>query len=293
MEKVIAEVFERYPQMGLPIVEGSKNTPAFRNAVAGGEPVTEPVENFTGDARDTFTVTVTPAGEAEILYLYHRADFENAVRCLSAFCEPIDVPASMGAQTIGGLINWKKINDHKREYFANGGFMWGEEMKRFTSVRENYRDYLIILSSGGYSAVSAEDAGRTLGRAIDEEEWREKSVCIRKYHELTHFIVRKLYPDHKEAIRDEIVADAIGLTAAFGRYETGLARLFLGLENEVYREGGRLQNYYGEEDPAAVQARARKMIDMLAAFLDGKPAADEQAVFSLACLVEEQRVAMG
>ena len=290
---MIAEVFERYPQVGLPIMKGAKGTDAFKNAVALGLPVSEPTENFVGDARDSFTTTHTPGGEAEILFLYRREDFENAVRCLSAFCEPIDIPASMGAQTIGGLINWKKINDHKREYFANGGFLWGEELKRFTAVRENYRDYLIILSSGAYSAVSAEDAGKALDTPITEATWREKSVLIRKYHELTHFICRKLYPDHKEAIRDEIIADAIGLVAAFGDYAPQLAKLFLGLEKDEYREGGRLQNYYGDEEPAAVQSRARQLIDAVAAFLPEKCGTDEESIFRLVCEIEEKQVGMG
>lgn len=290
MEQVIAEVFVRYPQIGLPIVKGSRNSDAFKNAVALGLPVQEPVENFVGDARDSFTSVQTPGGEAAILYLYRREDFENAVRCLSAFCEPIDIPASMGAQTIGGLINWKKINDHKQAYLAGGGFLWGEELKRFTAVRENYRDHLIILSSGPYSAVSAEDAGRTLGMPITEADWCAKSVVIRKYHELTHFIARKLYPEHKEAIRDEIIADAMGLVAAFGSYDPGLAKLFLGLENDTYREGGRLQNYYGEEDAAVVQARARRLIGILAALLDQVCSAQPEDIFPLVCRIEQEQL---
>lgn len=46
MEQVIAAIFERYPQVGLPIVKGAKGTDAFKNAVALGLPVPEPVENF-------------------------------------------------------------------------------------------------------------------------------------------------------------------------------------------------------------------------------------------------------
>lgn len=294
MNRVIAEVFERYPQMGLPIIKGSKETPALRSAVFAGEPVETPAENFLGHEADSFTAVSTPAGEVSVLYLVRRDDFETAVRCLSAYCEPIPVPASMGAQMISGLINWKKINDHRQAYLDQGGTRWDEEFTRFTSVRENFRDSVILLSSGSYSAVPAGDAAKALGRPMSEEEWRERSGCIRKYHELTHFIARKLFPDHKEAIRDEIVADAVGLISSFGKYETGLAALFLGLENETYRDGGRLEIYYGkEEDPAEVQRRARKLIETLASFLEGEHSTSPEDLFRLVCRIEEEKAGMG
>lgn len=80
MEKVIKEVFERYPQIGLPIMKGAKETEVFRRAVLSGVPVQKPVEHFIGDTRDTITTAVAPSGEVEVLYLHYRADFENAIR---------------------------------------------------------------------------------------------------------------------------------------------------------------------------------------------------------------------
>lgn len=292
MNPAINEVFRRYPQVGLPIAQGTRQTVLYKNAVLRGLPVAEPVENFIGDGQDSFDTLTTPAGPVDVLSLFHRADFEAAIRCLSGYCEPIDVPASMGAQTIGGLINWKKINDHKAAYLASGRTDWDEEFGRFTAVRENFRDYLIILSMGPYSAVSAREAGETVGLAFPEEEWCRLSVVIRKFHELTHFIARKLFPENKEAIRDEIIADAIGLTAAFGKYDPGLARLFLGLEKDSFREGGRLQIYYGEENPASVQVRARDLIDQTAAYLNGEYSQEPEAVLQLVCEIEKNRIGL-
>lgn len=57
--------------------------------------------------------------------------------------------------------------------------------------------------------------------------------------------MRKLYPDDISFIRDELIADCIGLIAAFGYFDVRLLKLFLGIENDIYREGGRLQNYEG------------------------------------------------
>ncbi len=292
MNPTIAEVFKRYPQVGLPVLKRARQTEPYKDAVLRGIPVSEPVKNFIGDERDTFSSLETPAGPAEILTLYRRADFETAIRCLSAYCEPIDVPTSMGAQTISGLINWKKIRDHKAAYLANGGTDWDEEMERFTAVRENFRDYLIILSAGPYSAVSAQEAGKTAGCVFTEEEWCKLSIVIRKYHELTHFIARKRFPENMEAIRDEIIADAIGLTAAFGRYETGLAKLFLGLEENIYREGGRLQLYYGKEEPSSVQVRARKLIDQVSLYLSSEYSQEPDTILQLVCEIEKNRIAL-
>ena len=81
---------------------------------------------------------------------------------------------------------------------------------------------------------------------MTEQEWAAKSATIRMYHELTHFICRKLYPEKKDEIRDEIYANCIGLTAAFGRYDPRLAKTFLGIEAETYRKGGRLEHYAPE-----------------------------------------------
>ena len=81
---------------------------------------------------------------------------------------------------------------------------------------------------------------------MQEEEWIQRSVRIRLYHELTHFICRKFWPEKKDALRDEIYADCIGLVAAFDDYDTYLAKLFLGIDKEQYRKGGRLEHYAPE-----------------------------------------------
>ena len=83
---------------------------------------------------------------------------------------------------------------------------------------------------------------------FSEEEWIRHSRIIRTWHELAHVVSGRLYPDNRESIRDEVVADCIGLTAAFGTYDLRLARLFLGITDERYRPGGRLENYLSGQD---------------------------------------------
>ena len=78
-----------------------------------------------------------------------------------------------------------------------------------------------MLSWGPYSGVSAEAAG------CSEEEWLALSDTIRRYHELTHVICRRLYPEDVDPVRDELIADAVGLYAAYGYGRSPYAHLLL------------------------------------------------------------------
>ena len=252
------ELIQRYPQLVLPIAVNEMNTPEYKKAVLRGEPVCGEA-NFICSPDDKLETVETPVGKVEILYLVHREDFEHALRALAYRCEPVEIPASVGASTIRGLINWGKINAHKTEYLAKGGKNWREEFKRFTAEKSNYLDTIILLSKGDYSAVPARFVG------LAEYEWDEKSLIIRKYHELTHFVCRTLYPKNIEPIRDEVIADLIGLIAAFDHYDPLLAKRFLGIASGTFHEGGRLSHYANEENLAAAIREADNLIDQLAA----------------------------
>ena len=261
----------RYPQLLLPIRAGMRNTEEYKNAVLRGEPV-EAGPDFRTTPEDSLERIDTPAGTAEVLYLADRADFEHALQCLAYRCEPMDILPSVGASTIRGLINWEKIRQHQREYLLAGGTDWSAELKRFTADKANYLDTLLLLSRGEYSAVPAAELG------MDEREWLERSLTIRKYHELTHFICRNRRPDDIDAVRDEIIADMIGLLAAFGRYDTALARRFLGIETGECRPGGRLSHYTKPEELPDAVKRADRLIDEYAARIAPLPCGD---VFAL------------
>ena len=208
------------------------------------------------DERDSFESVDTPAGTAKVITLHNRHDFEVFVRCMTAAGHDhrTHVPASMGAMTFT-VFNWPKINAHKEEFFRKKqeeGVIfpdWDAEIRHFTSVKENYQDMLIVLSYGPYSGVSAGRVNELLpdrgSQPLSEEEWTETSWNIRKYHELTHFVCRKLYPDRIDAIWDELTADAVGLFAALGEYSRDLEELFLGI-NDCRYTGGRLENYTAE-----------------------------------------------
>ena len=242
MKGIVCEIRDyaaRYRQLLLPVREGISKTDEYKKVVLQGlETIGQPVP-FICEQIERYTCS-TPAGEAEIMLVSDREDFEHLYHALAYRCEPVPIPASVGAVTISGVINWEKINSHKARYLSLGNTDWDDEFGRFTADRNNYCDTIILLSSGPYSSIPAERINMT------EREWAEKSVVIRMYHELTHFICRKLYPEKKDVIRDEIYADCIGLIAAFGQYEPLLAKMFLGVEAEPYRKGGRLEHYAPE-----------------------------------------------
>ena len=134
----------------------------------------------------------------------------------------------------GSVLEAHLLSEDEEEYLRAGGSEEGliEEFKRFTSDKKNYTDALIILSTGPYSAVPAAEAGL----------------------ECTHFICRRLFREKIDAVWDELVADAVGLVAAFGRYDVDLASRFLGIREGVYT-GGRLEIYKGEAGPEALAGK--------------------------------------
>ena len=260
-DHILITLSRRYPQLTLPIAAETRFSDEYKATVLRGEK-SERQPDFGFSPDDRFETIPTPAGDAEVLTIADRADFEHCIRALAHRCEPAELPKTMGASTISGLINWEKINRHHDEYIAAGGDDWDEEFARFTSDRANYRDTIIVLSQGAYSALSAERAG------YEEKEWLALSLTIRKYHELAHFTSLRLYPENKNAVRDEVLADMNGIIAALGHFDARLAGLFLGLENGEYI-GGRLENYVPREElPAAVE-RVRKMLTVLDAEYSG------------------------
>ena len=267
----IVVLSRKYPQLLLPVKNGEKDTEEYKDAVLRGKAV-EGIPEFTLDCDDSLSTVSTPAGDVEVLTLIKREDFEHAIKCLAYRCEDKAIPASMGASSLSGLINWEKLRPHMES---------DEDFNEFTKDKNNYLDSLIILSSGPYSAVN----GSVF--SLDEDTWRDKSIEIRKYHELTHFISGKMYPGNKEALRDEVIADMIGIIAAFGEYDTYMARVFLGIEGEEYREGGRLQNYIGSGTLSDAVNRTLNLIELFDGYLKN---IQKESIFNMLISIEGDRL---
>ena len=104
-----------------------------------------------------------------------------------------------------------------------------------------YQDRFIILNDGPYSGVSAKHMG------MEEDEWRETSLVIRREHECAHYFTKRVLGTMRNHALDEILADAMGIIGATGRFRSDWFLRFFGLENfPLYRRGARLENYRGD-----------------------------------------------
>jgi hypothetical protein len=141
------------------------------------------------------------------------------------------VPDSRGATIIKNYNNWARIGLHRDAFF--GGIPEDPAL---------YRDYIVLLSHRYYSNVSPETFG------LESAEWRDKSLILRRAHEVAHYMTQRFYHTAKNDIHDEVIADFMGLTAAFKEYDPVKFLTFLGLENYPdYRPGGRLELYVPAE----------------------------------------------
>ena len=249
MNGVLAELANQYQQLYL--TPGDETQ--YREIVLKGkEAENKDLSHFKTHPYDAMTWEDTPAGRVRIIYLYERKDFELFLQIMAKKCQSVEIPSTQGAAIIDGVVDWEKIHAHRRNCVLHSlstgiALDWKKEFRRFTMDKGNYTDALIVLSSGPYSGVSAKEAG------MREREWISKSLLIRKYHECTHFICRRLYPQKIDAVWDEIIADAVGIRAAFGAYFPDLAEKFLGIQNGAYI-GGRLENYVAADKDIHKQA---------------------------------------
>ncbi|MFV0414194.1 MAG: isopentenyl-diphosphate Delta-isomerase [Oscillospiraceae bacterium] len=261
------ELAWRYPQLGLAVEKGAAESAAYKSLVRKGLLPNQAPAPFLGEVH--LVHFATPAGLVELAWLPNRLDFTLFAQVMCHRCEPVPIPATMGAVSVFGVNGWRRIQHHRALFEARGHTGWPAEFKRFTQNKANYQDTLLAVTDGPYSGLSGENAG------VEAAAWRQISLRIRIYHELAHFISRRLYAQNRQALRDEVLADCVGLLAATGRYEQALAKRLLGIEGGAYRKGGRLENYLEKEEaPDESALKAAAMVEAFAAAYArfGKPA---------------------
>ncbi len=231
----------------------------YRAVVECGEdPEEKSLSHFRMNELDSAEYDDTPAGTVMVISLHEREDFDTFMRIMAHKCTEAVIPRTQGASILDGVINWRKIENHRDEFIEEQMRLgniepdWDSEFDRFTSDKQNYRDAIIVLSAGPYSNVSADRVG------MNADEWLKLSYTIRRYHECTHFICRRLYHDKIDKVWDELVADAVGIYAALGYFDEKVARVFLGIEDDRY-VSGRLENYVTADD----ETEKRDMLDKL------------------------------
>ena len=290
-KEVISHLADIYQQLYVKPDENGKEI--YSDIVRkGNDAPKRDLSHFITSEADTLIFEKTPAGEVCVITLFERKDFVTFLQIMGNKCTPVDIPDTQGASILDGVINWTRIYDHEKEYLEaekkKGNLFpdWNEEFHRFTKDKRNYLDALIILSVGPYSNIPAQKAG------FDEDEWISLSHEIRRYHECTHFLCRRMFPEKIDAIWDELVADAVGIYGALGRFDMDLERLFLGIKGEEY-SGGRLENYVEEEDEdkkaAELKRLAKYSSDILKIFEKEIGEAGDREPFEIALLLEEKK----
>ncbi|GHU49214.1 hypothetical protein FACS1894127_1910 [Clostridia bacterium] len=221
-------------ELCFPVSEGQSENPEFLTALKRGILPSPSQWEWIPVAPEEIRIYLhpTPVGRVPVIECDSDLDFIHLQQSLVHRCEPIPIPDSRGATIIKNYNNWARVRMH----LESGA------MDVFKSPAL-YRDHILLLSHRNYSGVSAEAFG------LERAEWRRKSLVIRREHEAAHYMTERYYHSSKNEIHDEIIADFMGLTAAFGDYDPIKFLTFLGLENyPKYRVGGRLEIYLSRSD---------------------------------------------
>ncbi len=148
-----------------------------------------------------------------------------------------------------------------------------------TRAESIFRHRILLLNHAPYSNISAEKIG------LSEDEWLERSHRLRLRHECAHYETLRLLFDMKNHAHDEIIADALGQIAAFGRFDAERQRIFFGLERGKGIATGRLSFYCQKllpKEREKVYRAVDTVLDSIEKHLDYLLAqnADELTIFS-------------
>jgi hypothetical protein len=182
----------------------------------------------------------TPTGRIPVVTIPDRQDFVSITRALTCKNEPIAIPASQGACFVSGYKNWPRFRSLVSKN-REGRICAEADVLAITRKQKHlYQDKFVLLTSGPYSGVSANELG------LEDEEWDLFSWRIRLEHECTHYIIQRLLGVTKGGVLAEIIADYCGITAVRGSFSSEWFLRFMGLEcYPEFRDSGRLANYRG------------------------------------------------
>ena len=233
-------------QLRFPIQEGISGVEEYVDATRRGNvSKTLPVFGLELAAPKQCTIEIypTPAGAIPLLIVGARKDFESLVRALTCRNEPVPVPPSQGACMVAGYNNWHRFRLAERGFNGHGPFTAESRSQAIGQLREHkdlYQDRFIILSDGPYSGVPASEL------QLEEGEWRRRSLILRRDHEAAHYFTRRVLGCMRNNLRDELIADYMGIVAARGSYSEDWFLRFLGIHADNGEgKGRRFLNYRG------------------------------------------------
>ena len=242
---VMETMAQRYNQLYLTPKKGISETGVYTDIVHYGKTppevavkMNEGLSGFKCSKYDKLFSETTPAGKVDIVYIHERSDFERFIQIMAYRGEPANVSSSLESAEIVGITNWRKIEQHMNEYIDHGGneLSWRDELRKFRGEKKNYQDTLIIISNCDYSGVNADEAG------FGELVWNQLSLKIRIYNACALYTCRRIYKKCNSILLEEIFGDCVGMLFALNKYDTSLARKFMGVSGKKYNGVGRLKS---------------------------------------------------
>ncbi len=208
---LLAALQKALPQLRLPQVEGISSSELYQQSVLRGVLLNAdelagagPLPSWEQPQALTLWIAPHPAGAMPVLQTPSWPDFELLVRALAHRAEPAVLADGVHAQAVSGLIHWGLINRFGRQSRAR----------------------LIVLHRAPYGSVSAVHVPGGLSDAA----WVTASTTLRLEHELTHLATKALLGTMRLNLLDELVADAMGMVAALGRFDAHLFGRCLGVD---------------------------------------------------------------
>ena len=239
------ETLKKYiPRLQFPIQEGISKTEAYKDVTLRGKPHMNKAGLVLNEPA-LIQVTIyqnNMIGKVPVIIVPNDDDFNTIITAISNKNEPQQLPKSMGASFINGIINWDRIHRLKRNWLAQNPMgHWNVYFKEQILPKPYlFKDKLMVLSTKAYSGIKSEIIG------VSENNWKSSSLIIRRAHECAHLFTLQYYGCMAINMHDEIIADYAGITEVLGKFNKEWFLQFVGLENyPAYRNGGRLQNYQG------------------------------------------------
>ena len=278
LEAADVGLFERLQQclvqLNFPIAAGISESSTYQAATRRGEapPIAEPGDGLSLADPEGLRLLIhpTPAGRVPVLIAAQRQDFESLLQALTRRNEPEPISPAVGATMIAGYNNWERVRDFKGAWKAENPFgLWAVGFNELIPQKHLYQDRFILLSSGRYSDVPAADLG------LEEDEWIEQSIAIRREHECAHYFTRRVFGIMQNALHDEIVADYMGIVEVAEHFRADWFLHFMGLEDTPrFRTSGRLGTYRG--DPALSDEAFEVLQSLVVAAASNLEAADRE-----------------
>ncbi len=108
----------------------------------------------------------------------------------------------------------------------------------------------MILSAKPYSNVPASELG------LKDEEWRERSLLLRRGHECTHYFTKQTYGISNNILHDELMADFTGIYEAFGFFRAEWFLRFMG----IIKGSGNRMIYYTKDLKEETRQQLRELL---------------------------------